>query len=428
MAGGPDIAKVRVEHGDCLDVMARLADEGLRVDGVITDAPYHLASIVERLGSPDAAPIQSGKTGAYARASAGFMGQQWDGGDIAFRPETWRLVFALMKPGAHLVAFSATRTYHRMACAIEDAGFEIRDQIGWLYGTGFPKSHNLDGEWGGWGTSLKPAWEPIVLARKPLLGSVPENMAVFGTGALNIDGCRIHAPDAQGGAYTVKRLAPGAQVNATGAWKQDEVYHGETKPGRWPANVVHDGSDEVLAAFAAFGERGAIAPVHRRNADKFRNVYNGSFKGNIDEAGSTFRGDSGTAERFFYSAKATDAERIVLCTECDARSFGKPRCAHDAKFFKSHPTVKPIELMRWLVRMVTPPGGLVLDPFAGTGTTGAAAIAEGCQALLIEREDQYVADICHRLGLSLEDARRTVVAPRPVSTDGLGPLFDTEAA
>lgn len=391
---------VRIEHGDCLDVMARLADEGLRVDSVVTDPPYHLASIVSRLGSPDAAPIQSKQTGVYARSSSGFMGQQWDGGDIAFRPETWRLAFALLKPGAHLVAFSATRTYHRMVCAIEDAGFEIRDQLAWMYGTGFPKSHNLDGEWEGWGTALKPAWEPIVLARKPLLGSVPDNMGLFGTGAINIDGCRIHAPDAQGGRYSGKRLAPGAQVNATGDWKQETVYEGEMKPGRWPANVCHDGSDEVLDAFAAFGERGALAPVHKRSADKFRNTY-GAFKGNVDEAGSTFRGDTGTAARFFYSAKATAEDRAG----------------------SEHPTVKPVSLIRWLVRMITPPGGLVLDLFAGSGTTGAAAIAEGMQALLIEREEKYIADICRRLGLSIDDARRAPVAARPVSHADAGPLF-----
>jgi site-specific DNA-methyltransferase (adenine-specific) len=410
-------AAIRLEHGDCLEVMKRLHAEGVRVHSAVTDAPYHLTSIVDRLGSPNSAPIQSGATGVYARSSSGFMGQKWDGGDIAFRPETWRLVFDLLHPGGHLIAFSHCRTYHRMACAIEDAGFEIRNMIDWMYGTGFPKSHNLDGEFDGWGTDLKPAKEPIVLARKPIIGSVAANMAMFGTGALNIDRCRIHADDARGGTYTVRRLAPGATVNATDNWKENEVYHGEAKPGRWPANVVHDGSAEVLDAFAEFGERGAAAPVHRRNGDKFRNTY-GAFKGDVDEEGSTFQGDSGTAARFFYSAKATDGERVYRCTSCGAHQLGKPKCGHDT--LTSHPTVKPIALMRWLCRLVTPPEGVVLDCFAGTGTTGTAAVVEGLSALLIEREDDYVADIRVRCGDSISE-RATGRAVRQLDA---GPLFD----
>lgn len=236
---------VRVIHGDCTVVLRNLARAGILVDAVCTDPPYHLASIVARLGQPDSAPIQSGATGVYARSSQGFMGQQWDGGDVAFRPDTWRRVFDLMKPGAHLVAFAATKGYHRMACAIEDAGFEIRDMLSWLYGTGFPKSHNLDGDHEGKGTALKPAVEPIVFAQKPLSeASVAANVARWGVGAINIDACRIHA-----------------DVNKSGAWKQDAEFTGEMKPGRWPANVLHDGSEEVLEAFAAYGERGAAAPV-----------------------------------------------------------------------------------------------------------------------------------------------------------------------
>lgn len=417
----------RIIHGDCTVELRRLADEGVRVDSVVTDAPYHLASIVSRLGGDGAAPIQSGTTGVYARSSRGFMGQQWDGGDVAFRSSTWRAVFDIMKPGAHLFAFSATRSYHRMVCAIEDAGFEIRDMLPWLYGTGFPKSHNLDGEWAGWGSAIKPSIEPVVLARKPMIGSTADNMAAFGTGALNIDGCRIHGEDAQGGTYQVQRLAPGASVNRDGHWKQDAIYEGETKPGRWPANITHDGSPEVLEAFAAFGERGAVAPVHKRSADKFRNTY-GTFKGDIDEAGSTFQGDSGTAARFFYSSKATEGERVFRCTECGAHTLGKPGCGHDEAALTSHPTVKPIDLMRWYVRLITPPGGLVLDPFAGTGTTGAAAVAEGMQALLVEQSEDYVADICVRLGVDRSTAERAKVAPYKPTNLSAGPLFDLPVA
>ena len=214
----------RVIHGDCTVVLRSLARLGTYVDAVVTDPPYHLASIVSRLGQPDAAPIQSGVTGVYARSSTGFMGQQWDGGDIAFRPETWRRVFDVMKPGAHLVAFSATKGYHRMACAIEDAGFEIRDMLAWLYGTGFPKSHNLDGDHDGWGTALKPAIEPIVFAQKPVSEcSIAANVARWGVGAINIDACRIHTDEElKEGAgklwshYRVKRFAPGATVAGAG--------------------------------------------------------------------------------------------------------------------------------------------------------------------------------------------------------------------
>lgn len=407
---------VRVIHDDCLAAMDQMAQDRLGIDAVVTDPPYHLASIVARLGSPDASPIQSGVTGVYARSSAGFMGQQWDGGDIAFQPETWRKVFRILKPGAHLVAFSATRTYHRMACAIEDAGFEIRDQLAWVYGTGFPKSHNLDGEYEGWGTALKPGWEPIVLARKPIIGSVPENMAMFGAGALNIDGCRVPIDSDErfdGGGqsrtgvnvtthhegWTRPWMRDPEAVAAHRDRLRDNVEHARAL-GRWPANLVHDGSDEVLEAIAAFGNKGAAAPVHRRNADKFRNTY-GAFKGNIDEEGSTFRGDSGSASRFFYCAKATAEDRAG----------------------SEHPTVKPIALMCWLVRMICPPGGLVLDPFAGSGTTAAAALAEGSQALLIEREEQYVRDICRRLGRPVDEVLNAHVKARPVRQLESGPLF-----
>lgn len=415
---------IRVEHGDCLEVMPRLIAEGVRVDSVVTDPPYHLTSIVKRFGKPGSAPAKD-RDGLYARASRGFMGKEWDGGDIAFRPETWRLCFDLMKPGAHLLAFSGTRTYHRMACAIEDAGFEIRDQIGWLYGSGFPKSHDVSKaidkaagaerdivgdspyasrkpngsagvnsvglsaapgavitapatdaarQWEGWGTALKPAWEPIVLARKPLSGTVAGNVLEHGTGALNIDGCRVHGDDAQGGKYVVKRLKPGATLEKTGGnWRQEDgaEYRGEMKPGRWPANVIHDGSPEVLAAFAAYGDRGAFAPVRGTEASRpAKNVY-----GEFARGEGAFHGDTGTAARFFYSAKADAADRLG----------------------SKHPTVKPVDLIAYLCRLVTPPGGLVLDPFAGSGTTGMACLREGFRALLIEREAEYVADIHKRL-------------------------------
>mgnify|MGYP003325842783 CR=1 FL=1 len=172
--------------------MQKLKDEGKQIDSVVTDPPYHLTSIVERFGKEGSAPAKD-KDGLYQRQARGFMGKEWDGGDIAFRTDTWKLAYDLLKPGGYLLAFSASRNYHRMAVAIEDAGFEIRDQIMWIYGSGFPKSLNVGD---GWGTALKPAHEPIVMARKPLEGSNIDNVLKYGTGAINIDGCRIQSDDA----------------------------------------------------------------------------------------------------------------------------------------------------------------------------------------------------------------------------------------
>lgn len=401
----------RVIHGDCTSVMRDLARDGLLVDSVVTDPPYHFASIVERLGGPDAAPIQSGQTGAYARASKGFMGQEWDGGDVAFRVDTWRRVFDVMKPGAHLFAFAATKGYHRMVCAIEDAGFEIRDMVPWLYGTGFPKSHNLDGQWEGWGSALKPAIEPVVLAQKPLSeSSIEANVRRWGTGAIWIDGCRVAITDDQYARNCSGRR--GHDENRERSMDFTLTAGKGSDIGRFPANLCHDGSDEVLDAFAAHGERGAVAPVHTRSSDKFRSTY-GEFKGNIDEQGSTFRGDSGTAARFFYSSKATQGERIFECQVCGQHKLGKLDCGHDD--YRTHPTVKPISLMRWYVRMVTPPGGLVLDPFAGTGTTAAAAMAEGFQSLSIEAEENHVRDIGVRLGIDVSDLLAAKVEAFPTN-------------
>lgn len=349
-----------IHHGDCLEILPTLPADS--VDSVVTDPPYHLTSIVKRFGGDNAAPAQFGTDGAFKRASRGFMGKQWDGGDVAFRPETWAEVLRVMKPGAHLLAFGGTRTYHRMACAIEDAGFEIRDTICWLYATGFPKSHNLHGDWEGFGTALKPAFEPIILARKPLVGTVAANVLKHGTGGINIDACRVAT---QAGDY-----ADGGRNN-TVAFRSSPTGHQdrtEQHPlGRWPANVIHDGSDEVTAAFpqsedGVAGKRSGIAHVTLHGLGP-RNTPFGGY------------GSKGSAARFFYSAKADKTDRLG----------------------SKHPTVKPIDLMAYLCRLVTPPGGTVLDPFAGSGSTGMACIREGFDCILIEREAEYVADIRRRL-------------------------------
>jgi hypothetical protein len=345
--------------------MATLPAES--IEAIVTDPPYEL----------------------------GFMGKRWDGTGIANDVSVWCEARRVLKPGGHLLAFGGTRTYHRLACAIEDAGFEIRDQLQWLYGSGFPKSHNLMGEWDGWGTALKPAHEPIVLARKPLIGTVAANVARYGSGALNIDGCRL-AP------LTAKEVARSGQ-STNGAicgdyasidWKRD----GQAHPGRWPANVLLDG-DAAAMLDAQSGERGGM-----RNRGQ--------------EIGYD---DTGGASRFFYCAKASRAER-------NAGLDGMPeRVAHDDVRMNDggsspgqtpnlhtpqsnhHPTVKPISLMRWLVRLVTPPGGTVLDPFLGSGTTGIACVAEAFAFIGIEQDADY-----------LELARRRILHAQ-------GPLFASVA-
>lgn len=555
--------RVVLRPGDCLDVLRSLSDNS--IDTVVTDPPYALVSISRRYGKEGAKPAKVGATGAYARASAGFMGKHWDTGERAFAVDFWEEVYRVLKPGGHVLAFSATRTVHRLTCAIEDAGFEIRDAIwqvlasdtfvlqfmeslddaqraafarcieesqfggalAWIYGSGFPKSHDVakaidaadtlaprreralrftgwirstgltaaeinrltsssmgshyttagtqpevataemfdllrpalpevpeeieelvrartvesenlkrrevvgqheapahaaswreayEGSkaagagvitkafsqaaqaWEGWGTAMKPALEPITVARKPLIGTVAENVLAHGTGALNIDACRVEAPDG----VPVFENGGRESVNAYGDGIGGGVYTGEVSfKGRWPANVVTDGSAEVEAAFPS--SESPQPRVTKRSADgDGRNGY-GAFKG--QDAVVIGHGDSGSAARFFYSAKA----------DADGRVGSK------------HPTVKPVDLMRWCVRLVTPPGGVVLDPFAGTGTTGEAALLEGFRAILIEREAEYQADIARRMtlafaGPAIRKAERVKARPdRKAKTEA--PLF-----
>lgn len=412
---------VTVHHGDSRDVLKTFADAS--IDSVVCDPPYALVSIGKRFGAEGAAPAQSGKTGAYARASAGFMGQKWDTGETAFDPAFWVEVLRVLKPGGHLIAFSGTRTYHRLACAVEDAGFEIRDMVSWLYGSGFPKSHNVakgidrhngderpvigtetisndirggalldvahgvdrpsfqrdvtsaasaaSAAWEGWGTALKPACEPIVLARKPLAATVAATVLLHGTGALNIDGCRIEGGaggERDGEASAVRRYADHGSTN----FAPTPGPRGGDAKGRWPANVIHDGSAEVVDAFPDTAS--GTGAVKRASAEG----YQGNALGKESRPAGTpmiSHGDAGSAARFFYSAKADAADR------CGSK----------------HPTVKPIDLMAYLVRLVTAKGGTVLDPFAGSGSTGMACLREGFDCVLIEREAEYVADINRRL-------------------------------
>jgi site-specific DNA-methyltransferase (adenine-specific) len=340
-------------YGDCRVAMANMGDAS--VDSVVTDPPYHLTSIVKRFGGPNAAPQQYGTDGAFARAARGFMGQQWDGGDIAFDPALWAEVRRVLKPGGHVLSFGGSRTYHRMACAVEDAGLEIRDQIIWLYGSGMPKSKGL-----------KPAHEPIVLARRPLVGSRPHNRALFGTGSLDIEGCR----------------------NAS---------------GRYPANLIHDGSRAVVPLFP--NQAGAASPVSGFEPSNVTDRIYGAFKGRVP---GQFYDDQGSAARFFYCAKASKRDReeglegladgvlarsnLAQTLEAAGMIIAEAGGGFNAARLRKniHPTVKPTDLMRYLCRLVTPAGGLVFDPFTGSGSTGKAALLEGFRFLGAEQTEAYL--------------------------------------
>jgi len=469
--------RIDLRNGDCLEVMRGLAD--CSVDSCVCDPPYHLVGIHKRFAKTSGADRKPG-TDQYGRLSRGFMGETWDGGDIAFRVETWAEVYRVLKPGGHLLAFSGTRTYHRMAVAIEDAGFEIRDQIGWMFGSGFPKSHDVakgidkaagldtEGEplptnrevdeaevgskefrmgsktahvpqtaeaqqWDGWGTALKPAWEPICVARKPLIGTVVDNVLKFGTGALNIDGCRVpvndddYAKNCSGD----RGHAGTRDKDATGS-TDIRVGGGSAASGRWPANIAHDGSAEVIEAFAQYGERGASAPVKGTEpSTPAKNVY-GKFNRSV---GTFFHGDAGTAARFFYCAKASRADRDAGCEELPdvkvgmvsetsgqhvtRRDGGAPDVGKN-----NHPTVKPTDLMRWLTRLVTPPDGLVLDPFMGSGSTGRGAVREGFRFLGIELSPDYLKIAEARIAAAVADveveAKAAYEASRQLDMFALG--------
>lgn len=449
-------------HGDSRDVLKTLADNS--IDSVVCDPPYALVSIVKRFGKPGSAPVnnagtKAGNTGdPYARAAAGFMGKQWDTGETAFAVEFWAEVMRTLKPGGHVVAFSGTRTYHRLACAIEDAGFEIRDQLAWVYGSGFPKSHDVSkgidkaagaeraatatrkiaidqwteegrkrlaaGEggmyeipvtapateaarqWQGWGTALKPAWEPIVLARKPLIGTVAENVLAWGVGALNIDGCRVGSE----GGTAFGRSADKSETASVGGYLNAKAGS-PIDAGRWPANIVHDGSDEVLAGFPT-SKDGVAGKRGGENGNVLK-----SGLGSTDKQWGGF-GGQGTAARFFYCAKASRADRDAGLEGFAKKpggmvsnTSGQHITRRDEGYeptprANTHPTVKPTELMQWLCRMVTPRGGVVLDPFMGSGSTGRGALREGCKFIGIEREEEYMPIAAARIADALKPEKK----------------------
>ena len=365
----------RVINLDCREGMAAL--DACSVDAIVTDPPYHLTT--GKKGGTGEASVNLESPYGRARITTGFMGKAWDGGDIAHDPAVWIAALRVAKPGAYLLAFGGTRTFHRLAVAIEDAGWEIRDTVMWVYGSGFPKSHN--GPWGG--TALKPAWEPVIMARKPLIGTVEANWREHGTGALNIDACRIE------GAVTSNPLVRNAQGYQSDGLVQGETGAGRESEGRWPANLIHDGSEEVLAAFPeAPGQQHSVGPEHGKKASV--NTF-GDY-GPRD----TFnpRGDAGSAARFFYCAKADRADRndgLDGKLTDDGRKVPANNAYQRGKTLRKnhHPTVKPTDLMRYLCRLVTPKGGTVLDPFMGSGSTLKAAELEGFSAIGIEIDPEY---------------------------------------
>jgi len=411
--------------GDCIATMRTMADNS--VDSIVTDPPYEL----------------------------GFMGKAWDASGIAYNVEMWREALRVLKPGGHLLAFSGSRTYHRMAVAIEDAGFDIRDQIMWVYGSGLPKSLDVSKaidkaagavrevighdaakaakqtakqdteaygdyagstgnisapatdaarQWEGWGTALKPAHEPICVARKPLAKglTVAANLLQFGTGAINIDGCRVG--DESTRRATLKIMTSRGASGDSYA-NQDHRYADRSSSyptgsdaGRWPANIIHDGSQEVVALFPE-QESGSRAAGVRMGM---------GFHGAGGDGGPAITGSGGSAARFFYCAKASRADRNEGLVSPGTAVVTKDATMRDcetadwsARNGNHHPTVKPTALMAYLVRLVTPPGGLVLDPFMGSGSTGKACMREGFRFIGIDMTPEYVeiarARIAHEL-------------------------------
>ena len=387
---------VLIYHADCRAILPLLSG----IDAIITDPPYEL----------------------------GFMGKEWDKSGIAYDPKVWLGMLEALKPGGHLLSFGGTRTYHQMVCAIEDAGFEIRDMISWIYGQGFPKSLDVSkaidkmaGEyvkgkvlpssrttgasgtgiattfrektatnpqtdeaqqWEGWGTALKPAHEPIVLARKPLEKglTVAENVLRWGTGAINIDGCRIGTDELKDKIYRNK----GDNLSWGGTYGKGTVIGNQQ--GRFPANLLHDGSEEVLAEFAKAG----VNKSHPMGGK-------GQYKGGSFGGGGTdglYHGDTGSAARFFYCAKASRAERDA---GLEGITYGEPQRWNKAGEWtndttparNTHPTIKPLALMRYLIKLITPPNGIILDPFMGSGSTLVAARQLGFRAIGIDTEEKY---------------------------------------
>lgn len=406
--------------GDCAERLKELPDAS--IDAVVTDPPYGLSK------QPDMAEVMRHWLNGddYKHTGAGFMGKSWD--SFVPGPSVWRECFRVLKPGGHLLAFFGSRTYDIGALAIRLAGFEVRDQIMWVYGSGFPKSLDVskaidkaagaerevvgykkqgtrsmfDGgklrpatlpatlpaqQWQGWGTALKPAHEPIVMARKPISTTVAANVLKHGTGAINVDGCRVSTDHAD-----FEKLSAGVDAirkrggTMQNSWANHSDLSGANPAnelGRWPANFIHDGSDEVVGLFPVTG----ASKSNPRNNGEFKSVAKGR---DLPHVTLGHDDNGGSAARFFYCAKASKRDR-------DENN--------------NHPTVKPTNLMRYLVRMVTPPNGTVLDPFTGSGSTGKACMLEGFNFVGCELSDEY-AEIAKA---RIEHANNLEPEPKPQS-------------
>lgn len=415
-------------NGDCLEVMAGLPENS--VDAIVTDPPYHLHSITKRFAKTGRTESTKTKSGPHQRTATGFMGQVWDGGDIAFRVETWAACLRVLKPGGYILAFASTRGFGRMSVAIEDAGFITHPFVAWLFGSGFPKATQTKVEgmegWRYGGQALKPAIEPIYMGQKPFSEKTgTANIRRWGTGAINLDGCRVDGNPAPWGTHT--EGSGGYRLH-----KRGTVAPPATN-GRWPANLIHDGSGEVLQAFP-HTTSGTFSG--HRNEPKTKNTF-GKFDLR-DEVGHV--GDSGSAARFFYCAKASrkDREEGLDASAKSAggmvsNTSGQHITRRDEGYSPEpranvHPTVKPTALMEYLVRLVTPPNGTVLDPFMGSGSTGKAAVFEKLKFIGVEREEKYLDIAAARIAWAADYHELPVAAQAQPANDNAPDLFSHTGA
>ena len=469
--------KTKLMLGDNIESLRQLPDNS--IDSIVTDPPYALTSIKKRFGKEGSAPAQFGTDGAFQRASKGFMGKEWDAEVPTV--EFWREVYRVLKPGGHILSFGGTRTYHRMAVNIEDAGFEIRDQVMWLYGSGFPKSHNIgkavdkiegnerevigtkndfaldgrvrkpeihkpmnetinsDQEYGykqgwdtpvtkgqskyeGWGTALKPANEPICVARKPLSEkTIADNVIKWGTGGINIDGCRVgfDMTDTNPATNPLYRQQNDYKMPEKGVESEGAVAFTSSKnevstEGRFPANIILDETAAELLDEQS-GVSGSNSSIKKTTRQRKMEAGGGSMMANKSPVeGIDNYGDKGGASRFFYVAKVSKKERNLgldgfeetttggkghgldrRCSHCNTSMLKPEDCKCEEPDWitppkkNTHPTLKPINLMTYLCRLVTPEGGIVLDPFMGSGSTGISALLEGFRFVGMEMDKDY---------------------------------------
>ena len=414
----------KIYTGNNIDILKTFSDNS--IDSIVTDPPYGLGK------EPNAVEVLQSwiTTGYHEVGGKGFMGKAWD--SFVPQPIFWKECYRVLKPGGHLLSFAGTRTYDWMVMGIRLSGFEIRDQIAWLY-SGFPKSHNIgvaidkingveskvisngrsgksshafqsedtttagnyeikeaQNVWQGWGTALKPALEPIVMARKPLESTVAQNVLKHGVGGINIDGCRVGDEELGGGTMPNLNQKDGEQGIYNGTKIGAERLEHQKYTGRFPANVIHDGSDEVVSLFPS--DSGGTS----RQAYPGGKTFGGSDMN--ENVIGTWYGDSGSAARFFYTAKSSQNERNFglgefedsVTTDGRIKSIDNAYNRGETTRKNIHPTVKPIDLMRYLVRLVTPKGGICLDPFMGSGTTAVACKAEKINYIGCELEPEYV--------------------------------------